>query len=204
MAMLWAQVAGVAIFWVATIGLRIRLSSHREVSEAERLSRFSHLAFWLGLIAPWALGFLWPGPRTLDLLVGLPPLPVPVWLGLIVGLPLLLGGVALMQVSISTLKRQGAGAPAFKLTESLVDAGVYARSRNPMALGYYSGLLGGALLSGSTWIALYTVLGVIVAHIANLRLFEELELSVRYGQDFARYRAQTPFLIPRWEPKHQE
>jgi protein-S-isoprenylcysteine O-methyltransferase Ste14 len=129
--------------------------------------------------------------------VGLPPLPAPLWLRIVVGLPLLVGGVALMQLSISALSRRGEGAPAFKLTASVVDTGVYARTRNPMALGYYVGCIGGALLSGSSWITLYTLFGVITAHLVNLRFFEEFELSLRYGESYERYRRSTPFLIPR-------
>jgi protein-S-isoprenylcysteine O-methyltransferase Ste14 len=198
MLMLGAQVGGVVVFWIVTIAVGIRLRGHRELAAAESLSRVSHLAFWLGLVAPWALGFIWPRPAALDRLVGLPPLPVSPWVRLVLGIPLLVGGVVLMQLSISSLKRLGAGAPAFKLTGSVVDSGVYARVRNPMALGFYPACLGGALLSGSSWMLLYTVLGVIVAHAFNLRFFEELELSIRYGEAYERYREVTPFLLPRF------
>jgi protein-S-isoprenylcysteine O-methyltransferase Ste14 len=97
--------------------------------------------------------------------------------------------------------RRGRGAPAFKLTSSVVDTGVYALTRNPMSFGFYAGCLGGALLTGSSYLLLYTVLGVIPAHLFNLKFLEELELRLRYGQSYERYRASMPFLLPRFRPR---
>jgi hypothetical protein len=34
----------------------------------------SHLFFWLALVLPWTVGIFYPGPSTLDELVGLNPL----------------------------------------------------------------------------------------------------------------------------------
>ena len=88
---------------------------------------------------------------------------------------MLLGGVALMQLSISGLRRKGRGDPAFKLTSSVVATGVSAATRNPMSLGFDQGCLGGAILAGSTYALLYTVLGVIPVHVFNVKSFEQLE-----------------------------
>jgi protein-S-isoprenylcysteine O-methyltransferase Ste14 len=194
------QVAGLAAFITGTLALGLLLRRHPSPQRAESLSRISHLLFWLGLVLPWTVGVFYPGGATLDILTGLPSVPVPLALRLIVGIPLLAGGVALMQLSINGLKRRGKGAPALVLTQSVVDSGVYGALRNPMALGFYIALLAGALLTGSSWVLLYT-LGIIAAHVLNLKYFEEFELSQRYGESYERYRASTPFLVPRFKPR---
>jgi len=191
-----AQLSGVGVFVVVTLALGVLLRKRPQQELAERLSRVSHLAFWLGLTAPWALGFLFPGIAALDRVSGLGPLPLALWVRVVVGGPLLVVGVAFMQASMSGLGRKGRGAAAFKLTSNVVATGVYGLVRNPMALGYYAACLGGAVLAGSTWMLLYTALGVIPAHVFNLVSFEELELSLRYGEPYQAYRATTPFLIP--------
>jgi len=189
------QVAGLVLFVVGTVALGLVLRRTPTAEAAARASRVSHLLFWLGRVLPWTVGIFFPGPAALDRLVGLDALPVPFAARLIVGGAMLVVGVILMQLSINGLKRQGGGAPALKLTDTVVGTGVYGAMRNPMALGFYIGLLGGALLAGSTYILLYT-LTMIAAHVFNLKYFEELELSLRYGTSYERYRASTPFLFP--------
>ena len=201
MTVLVIQLSGVAVFLIVTLVLGVSLRRRREARYGETLSRVSHLAFWFGLVLPWAVGLFVPGPAALDRLVGLPPLPLPLWLRIAAGGVLLVAGVAVMQLSISRLGHAGRGAPALKLTSAVVESGLYAVVRNPMALGFYVGLLGGAVLSGSTYVLLYTCLSVIPVHLLNLRFFEELELTLRYGESYERYRGSTPFLIPRLRPR---
>ena len=196
-----AQLAGVAVFVLVTTALGMRLRRATEARHAASLSRVSHAAFWLALVAPWTVGLFFPGPSALDRLVGLPPLPLAPALRMAAGGVMLLAGVAFMQLSINALGRRGRGAPSFKLTSSVVDTGVYALTRNPMSFGFYTACLGGALLSGSSYVLLYTVFGVIPAHLFNLKFFEELELRSRYGESYERYRADTPFLVPRLRPR---
>jgi protein-S-isoprenylcysteine O-methyltransferase Ste14 len=198
MGVIIAQIAGVAAFIGTTAVLGVLLRGRREAAVAVSLSRVSHLAFWLGLAAPWPIGLFWPGVNELDRLVGLPPLPLALWIRIALGAPLLLAGMTLMQAAMSALRRQGKGAPAFQLTDTVASTGVYGRTRNPMALGWYAACIGGALLSGSTWMLLYSALGVVPVHLLNLKVFEELELSLRHGDDYQRYRETTPFLLPRF------
>lgn len=199
MTVLIVQLAGVAVFLAVTLVLGVSLRNRPESQIAETLSRVSHLAFWFGLILPWTVGLFTPGSAALDKLAGLPALPLPLWLR-IAGGGVLVAGVIVMQLSIARLGRAGRGAPALKLTSTVVATGPYAVVRNPMALGFYLGLLGGAILSGSTYVMLYTCLGIIPVHLFNLRFFEELELTLRYGESYERYRSSTPFLIPRLKP----
>lgn len=197
MAVLIIQLSGVVGFLAATIILGVLLRRRHDGRFAEALSRVSHLFFWFGLVLPWAVGLFVPGPAALDRLTGLAPLPLSLWLRIALGGMLLVVGVVVMQLSISRLGRKGHGAPALKLTCAVVASGLYAVVRNPMALGFYLGCLGGAILSGSTYVVFYTCLGIIPVHLFNLRFFEEVELTLRYGESYERYRESTPFLIPR-------
>lgn len=202
-AVLVTQLAGVGLFLVLSVVLGLLVRGTLEGRSAERLSRVSHLAFWLGLVLPWMLGLFVPGPSALDRLVGLSPLPLHLWLRVTFGGLLLVPGAAVMQLAISRLGRSGHGAPALKLTSAVVSKGLYAAVRNPMSLGFYVALLGAAVLSGSSYVLLYTCLGVIPVHLLNLWFFEERELTLRYGESYERYRAATPFLIPRLGPPHE-
>jgi protein-S-isoprenylcysteine O-methyltransferase Ste14 len=196
-----AQLAGLALFILGTVVLGMRLRRAPSLERAESLSRVSHLLFWVGLVLPWTVGVFFPGGAALDRLAGLPAIPVPLVFRLIVGVPMLVFGVVLMQLSINALKRKGKGAPALVLTQEVVHSGVYGAVRNPMALGFYVALIGGALLTGSTYVTLYS-LGIIAAHAFNLKYFEELELRSRYGESYECYASSTPFLVPRWRSRN--
>lgn len=196
MGVLVAQVTGLAVFALGTAVLGVLVRRAPSAESAESLSRISHLLFWLGLVLPWSVGVFYPGGATLDGIVGLPPLPIPYGARLFVGVPLLISGVVFMQLAIRGLKRHGHGAPALVLTRTVVDTGVYGFVRNPMALGFYVALVGGALLTGSTYVLLYTA-GIIAAHAFNLRYLEEVELAHRFGDAYDAYRRRTPFLLPR-------
>lgn len=204
MAVIIAQLSGVGVFVALTLALGAQLRVRPGAGLAEATSRISHLAFWLGLVAPWTVGFFFPGPAALDRIAGLQALPLPPWARLVLGAAMLVGGVGVMQVSIAGLGRRGRGAPAFKLTQHVVGTGLYGVVRNPMSLGFYVACVGGAVLSGSTYALLYTALGVIPAHMLNLWFFEERELALRYGESYEQYRESTPFLVPRLTPRRRE
>ena len=59
--------------------------------------------------------------------------------------------------------------------------------------------------SGSTFIALSVLLGLIPAHVFFLKYFEELELELRLGESYLEYKKSGPFLIPNFTmPKKAE
>jgi len=197
MTVLILQLVGVAAFVLGTLVIAVLVRRRPEPAVGAATRRVSDVLFWSAIVPPWALGMLVPGPAALDKIAGLPPLPLSLALRVVLGGAMLVAGVAFMQLSMGALRHQGRGAPAFKITQVVAVRGVYALVRNPMALGFYLGCLGGAVLAGSTYMLLYTALGVIPAHLLNLKLFEEFELSLRYGESYDRYRDTTPFLIPR-------
>ena len=77
-----------------------------------------------------------------------------------------------------------------------MEADIYKYTRNPMSLGYYLFSLGVGLISGSTLLTLYVLLGLVPAHMFFLRFFEELELELRLGESYKEYKQKTAFLIP--------
>lgn len=193
---LYAQVAVIIAFVVATVVLRIAMGPAPTPQTAQRLSRVSHAFFWLSLV-PIYVGVVTPGLTHFDELVGVPALPWPLarW---VLGVPMLLAGLFFSVASMRALKVLGGGAMAFKLTRVVVDANVYERVRNPMSLGLYLQFTAVALLVGSTTLLAVCLLLYVPAHVFNLKVFEERELAARYGASYEAYRERVPFLLPRW------
>ena len=194
------QALGAVVFLIGSIwlGAIVRWDGERRV--AENASRISHLLFWIALVLPGTIGLFHPGLRAYDELLGVPSLPgPPIWTA--AGVLLLLAGVGLMVTSNRFLMKKGRGAAAFLLTERLVTDGIYARTRNPMSLGFYAGCLGVGMISGSLSVTLGVLLIIVPIHIINLELLEERELTLRYGQSYVEYTKRVPFLIPRLSGK---
>ncbi len=163
-------------------------------ANAEKSSRILQFLFFAGLVAPSAVVWL-PGLGQLDKLVGLRPLPNR-RLSFILGAILMVPGFYLLGVSNKLLRALGSGANAFRLTKQVVLDDVYRYTRNPMSLGSYLIWLGTGLTSGSTFITLLALLGYIPAHLFALKYFEELELELRFGQEYLEYKEKVPFLLP--------
>jgi protein-S-isoprenylcysteine O-methyltransferase Ste14 len=190
------QILGTTAFVVGTILLGIYLRRHPTREAAERTSRVSHGLYWVGLVLPGTIGIFYPGLANFDRILGLPSLPArPVTLGL--GILAILVGLILSASSQMALRRFGQGTNAFWLTQRLVAANIYARSRNPMSLGYYLLCVGIGLVAGSTYVTFGSLLGVAPVHIFNLLYFEEYELALRLGTSYLEYKRTVPFLLPR-------
>jgi protein-S-isoprenylcysteine O-methyltransferase Ste14 len=178
--------AGILGFW---------LRKHRSTANAEKSSRIMHFLFFAGLGTPFLISLFYPGLTHLDELMGLEPLP---WKSvfLIAGIILAVPGLYFLAVSNKLLRALGSGTNAFRLTKHIVEKDIYKYTRNPMSLGYYLFALGVGLVSGSTLLTLYVLLGLVPAHLFFLRFFEELELELRLGESYNEYKQKTPFLIP--------
>ncbi len=172
------------------------LRRHPSRTNAERSSRVMHFLFFAGMIAPQSLALFRPGLAHFDERVGLSPLPARNFfraLGILLALP----GFYLLIASNQSLRAQGSGANAFRLTKRLVRGSVYEQSRNPMSLGGYLVWTGTGLFAGSSFLTLYALLGVVPAHLLFLRYFEEQELELRFGKAYLEYKRSVPFLFPR-------
>jgi protein-S-isoprenylcysteine O-methyltransferase Ste14 len=154
-----------------------------------------HFLFFAGLGTPFLISLFYPGLTHLDALIGVEPLP---WRSvfLVAGILVAIPGLYFLAVSNKLLRALGSGANAFRLTKRIVEMDIYKYTRNPMSLGYYLFSLGVGLISGSTLLTLYVLLGLIPAHLFFLKFFEELELELRFGESYKAYKQKTPFLIP--------
>ena len=155
-----------------------------------------HFLFFADMIAPPIIGIFYPGLTHFDELVGLKSLqwkPVLFALGILLAIP----GFYFMVITNKLLRSLGSGANAFRLTKKIVAEDIYKRTRNPMSLGFYLLTLTVAFVSGSTFVTLVALLGLIPAHIFFLKYFEELELELRFGESYLEYKKQVPFLIPK-------
>ena len=195
MIVLYFGLVGLLAFIMGAGILGVWLRRHPSKTNAETSSRIMHFLFFAGLGTPFLISLFYPGLTHLDDLPGLEPLP---WKSvfLIAGILLAVPGLYFLAVSNKSLRALGRGTNAFRLTKQIVEADIYKYTRNPMSLGYYLFSLGVALISGSTLLTLYVLLGLIPAHLFFLRFFEELELELRLGESYKEYKQKTAFLIP--------
>lgn len=134
------------------------------------------------------LGFAFLGP-VIDRLLGLPPLPIPSWLGV----ALLIPGVALIGIAIGLFKRRGENPEPWSPTGHVIDTGIYARTRNPMYLGMAIVYLGLAILLASMpslllWpMAIFLIRTQVIAR-------EESYLEAKFGASYVAYKAR----VRRW------
>ena len=77
----------------------------------------------------------------------------------------------------------------------LLNEGIYAHVRHPRYLGVMLGGTGLACIANyqATWVLMAALVPVVYL----LTVIEERELRVRFGEQYARYAAQVPRIIPR-------
>lgn len=120
-----------------------------------------------------------------------PPLPWMPRLALAL-LPLAVA-VALDAWAIEALRRAGTTLLPWGRAEALVTRGPFARSRNPIYLGYALGHAGLALAMGSWWgLLLLAPAFLLVDRLVVPR--EERHLAARFGADYEEYRRR----VRRW------
>lgn len=105
-------------------------------------------------------------------------------------------GLALIAWSEHDLKElgQGTSSPA-QPARHLVTRGSYRLCRHPMFLGYDLAAAATVFLTGSAAMIVVSLPLMLLWQIRFLRREEHL-LARRFGEEYARYRAKTPFLIP--------
>jgi protein-S-isoprenylcysteine O-methyltransferase Ste14 len=92
----------------------------------------------------------------------------------------------------------GGGTPAPNApTQRLVVVGPYKYTRNPIEFGAIWYYLGFGSIIGTMYHGLICMLlGLVVGSVYH-KFIEEKELLQRFGNDYAEYKKQTPFLFPR-------
>ena len=126
------------------------------------------------------------------------------WPATLVGVALLAAGLALFLACVLRFSIEGRGTLApWDPPRRLVVRGPYRFVRNPMITGVAFVLLGEALLLRSlphlVWAGCF-----IAANAIYIPLFEEPGLEDRFGDDYRRYRANVPRLVPRLRPWRED
>jgi protein-S-isoprenylcysteine O-methyltransferase Ste14 len=106
------------------------------------------------------------------------------------------GGITgVWTVAVQFMRGSGTPFPMVP-TKRLISTGPYAMCRNPMALGTISAYLGISLMIGSvTSVIVIAVLSLLL--LLYIKVIEEKELELRFGEEYVRYRMTTPFILPR-------
>jgi protein-S-isoprenylcysteine O-methyltransferase Ste14 len=79
--------------------------------------------------------------------------------------------------------------------DHLVRSGIYARTRNPVYLGFALIILGAAFLS-TTWLA-FLWAGLSVMVFLWVARKEESDLDRAFGEEYVSYRKRVPMLLPK-------
>jgi protein-S-isoprenylcysteine O-methyltransferase Ste14 len=126
------------------------------------------------------------------------------WRGLVIPFPRSLA-IALVYITatftmftIANLAMRGFGAPLIiPLSRRVVTDWLYSWTRNPMILSTLACLVAMGLWFQSTLFIVW-VLGLVApSWIVFLKVYEERELEIRFGDAYRTYKAKTPFLWPK-------
>ena len=138
----------------------------------------------------WALAVL--AGLAFNWLMPLPFLPAAAsagWLGAIV----FALALALVAWAISTMTRAGSNVPTNLPTTTIVEAGPYRFTRNPIYLGMVLGLIGLAIAFNSLWLLMALVPFALVIRYGVITR-EEAYLERKFGDVYRRYCAR----VRRW------
>lgn len=124
----------------------------------------------------------------------------PAWIGFVFGALLVWMGFTLFVwcVNLFAMIGQGTLAP-WDPTRKLVLAGPYRHVRNPMISAVAMMLIGQSLFWGSWVIGLWAGIFMLINHFYFI-FSEEPGLEKRFGESYARYKANVPRWIPRLRP----
>jgi protein-S-isoprenylcysteine O-methyltransferase Ste14 len=182
---LWLWLAW-AVYWMLS-AVRLKTAVRRE-SIASRLAHVIPLVVAAVLIGrpdlPWgALNLrLWPVSLTAYL----------------VGLALLIAGLAFAVWARAHLGRNWSGSVTVKEGHELIRSGPYAYVRHPIYTGLITAVSGTAIASGTVRAAL----GLTIVTLALLRKLRTEEVFMRetFPGEYPRYSAEVPALIPFTRP----
>ena len=108
-----------------------------------------------------------------------------------------------MLLTVANLALRGLGAPFdIVLSRRLATDWMYTWTRNPMVLATLACLLSVGLWLQSGLFVAWVLILVTPAWVVYLKLYEERELEIRFGQSYREYKARTSFLWPR-KPRAQ-
>ena len=118
----------------------------------------------------------------------------------LVGVVLVLGGLAAVVACFARFVSEGRGTPApVAPTEALVVGGLYRYVANPMYVAVASMIGGQALLFRSPGTAVW-LLVFLAAVVTFVKGYEEPQLGIQFGDSYDRYRRSVPGWWPRLTP----
>jgi protein-S-isoprenylcysteine O-methyltransferase Ste14 len=119
------------------------------------------------------------------------------YVNIIIGvLAILLGGSLAMWTIIAQIKLASGTPFPMMPTQKLLIIGPFKYCRNPMTLGTIVAYAGVAFWVGS-FSALLAVVVLAVLLTTYLKLIEEKELALRFGQEYLVYKKNTSFMLPK-------
>lgn len=115
------------------------------------------------------------------------------------GVALVVVGVALVVLARREFARRGQPTDPGRPTRTIVTAGVFSVSRNPMYLGAVCFLAGIALTFNLPWVLVLLILAVLACH-SVLIVPEERYLADEFGDEYRAYVDSVPRWIGRSRP----
>lgn len=172
---------------------RFQQWAKREYSPEQRIVFLAFLGILFLIIIPYFLVVV--SPRW-DQILRLPRF-VYGFMNLFVGLALIGVGVVFAFWSIETQFTHGKGTPVpIMPTRRLVVLGPFRYCRNPMTFGTLLFYLGMGVWVGSVFAVCFTSLFVVLL-IIYIKVVEERELELRFGEEYLQYKRVTSFILPR-------
>src|SRR5437868_5651567 len=106
---------------------------------------------------------------------------------------LLLVAAAFIGSAIRQFRRHNEHPSPYKPTGTIMDGGIYGRTRNPIYVGFLIVVLAVAVAMNSPWIALSFLVLILLLHFGVVRP-EERYLSAKFGNTYDEYRKR----VRRW------
>jgi len=113
-------------------------------------------------------------------------------------LGLVLMGVtaAVVTVTVATLALRGLGAPfAISLSRRLATDWLYRYTRNPMVVSLIAFFIAAGLWLQSALFLIWALGALTPAELLFLKIYEERELELRFGESYLAYKRSTPMLL---------
>ena len=120
------------------------------------------------------------------------------------GLIIIIAGLSILIITISTCIRIGKGTLApWSPAKRLITGGLYGYVRNPMIAGVLIVLIGETVTVMSLNLLIWT-LGFFVINNIFFLLYEEPSLERRFGDEYLDYKKNVPRWIPRLKPYNSD